>query len=207
MTTLDSFITRSRALPVPIATSQEIRDRGSTFVGTIFRCSTVEQARVCIQHLRNVIHGNKPASHEIAAWRCMAEDDGEQWAGERVLKVMKAEAVIDAVLVVSRWYGGTMLGPVRFTHIETCATEVCHAFKQQEELDEAVLMLSALDEELSSLRSQLNALNEGGAASSTPKPPTYPEWTVAELAKAKRLVKARENAIRSVKSLIEEKRQ
>lgn len=123
MTTLDSFITRSRSLPVPIATSQEIRDRGSTFVGTIFRCSTVEQARVCIQHLRNVIHGNKPASHEIAAWRCMAlkqkqsglggpddfevrngsEDDGEQWAGERVLKVMKAEAVIDAVLVVSRW--------------------------------------------------------------------------------------------------------
>ncbi len=100
-----------------------------------------------------------------------------------------------------------MLGPVRFTHIETCATEVCHAFKQQEELDEAVLMLSALDEELSSLRSQLNALNEGGDASSTPKPPTYPDWTIAELAKAKRLVKARENAIKSVKSLIEEKRQ
>ena len=32
-----------------------------------------------------------------------SEDDGERWAGEKVLKVMQREAVMDVVVVVSRW--------------------------------------------------------------------------------------------------------
>lgn len=32
------------------------------------------------------------------------DDDGEKWAGNRVLKVMQSQAVIDAVVIVSRWY-------------------------------------------------------------------------------------------------------
>jgi len=32
-----------------------------------------------------------------------SDDDGEQWAGPRVSKVMQAHAIIDAVVVVSRW--------------------------------------------------------------------------------------------------------
>lgn len=32
-----------------------------------------------------------------------SEDDGENWAGGRVLKVMKEEGVIDAVVIASRW--------------------------------------------------------------------------------------------------------
>lgn len=43
------------------------------------------------------------------------EDDGESWAGSKILKVMKDQAAIDAVVIVSRWYGGVMLGPARFT--------------------------------------------------------------------------------------------
>jgi len=31
------------------------------------------------------------------------DDDGETWAGNRVLKVMEDFAVIDAVVIVSRW--------------------------------------------------------------------------------------------------------
>jgi len=30
-------------------------------------------------------------------------DDGESWAGGKVLKVMQSMAVIDAVVIVSRW--------------------------------------------------------------------------------------------------------
>jgi hypothetical protein len=30
---------------------------------------------------------------------------------------------VEGVIVVARWYGGVMLGPVRFTHMENCATE------------------------------------------------------------------------------------
>lgn len=32
-----------------------------------------------------------------------SEDDGEQWAGDRILRVMKEEAILDAVVIVSRW--------------------------------------------------------------------------------------------------------
>ena len=31
------------------------------------------------------------------------DDDGEKWAGDKVLKVMQDLAVIDAVVIVSRW--------------------------------------------------------------------------------------------------------
>lgn len=123
MSNLDSFVTSSRPAPKSLATSQEIRDRGSTFVGNVFSAASPEEARRAVRHLKHVTHGNRPASHEIAAWRCMVlkagktglggpddfevvsgyDDDEEQYAGGRVMKVMQAEGVIDAVVVVSRW--------------------------------------------------------------------------------------------------------
>ena len=121
--TLDAFVHTSKPPPTPAATSQEIRDRGSTFVGTLFPARSPDDARRAINHLKHVAHGARRATHEIAAWRCMvlkpgksglggpddfevvsgAEDDGEKYAGGRVLRVMQAEGVIDAVVVVSRW--------------------------------------------------------------------------------------------------------
>ncbi|KAK0460944.1 uncharacterized protein EV420DRAFT_167527 [Desarmillaria tabescens] len=222
---LDAFVKHSKPQPEPVATSQEIRDRGSTFVANIFKCTTEEEVRSCIKHLRRVTHGAKPASHEISAWRCMvlkkehtglmgpddfevksgSEDDGEKWAGEKVLKAMVSEAVMDAVVVVSRWYGGTLLGPARFAHIETCALEVCRTFQQKEELDECISTLSSLDDTLAQLRAELDSLSPDSDASKV-KAPVYPVWTVSDLAKAKRLVKARENAIKSVTTFIEQRR-
>lgn len=107
-----------------MCTSQEVRDRGSTFVANIFRATSVEEARKAVAHLRNVIHGSNRASHEMYAWRCMvlksgktglggpddfqvesgSEDDGEKYGGGKILRVMQSEGIIDAVLVVSRWY-------------------------------------------------------------------------------------------------------
>lgn len=31
------------------------------------------------------------------------QDDGEQWGGSKILKVLQAQSVIDAVVIVSRW--------------------------------------------------------------------------------------------------------
>lgn len=121
--TLHSFVSSSRPLPRSLAVSQDIRDRGSSFVAYIFRAISPDAARTCINHLRHVDHHSRPATHEIAAWRCMVlkpgstglcgpddfelkhgyDDDGEKWAGNRVLKVMEDFAVIDAVVIVSRW--------------------------------------------------------------------------------------------------------
>ncbi|KZT51593.1 hypothetical protein CALCODRAFT_419606, partial [Calocera cornea HHB12733] len=81
-----------------------------------------------------------------------SKDDGEQWGGKRILGIMEKEGVSDALVVVSRWYGGVLLGPVRFTHIEDCAREVCQFFKSYEEVEELIARLTALDDELAALR-------------------------------------------------------
>lgn len=124
MSTLDSFVRSSKPPPETVSTSQEIRDRGSIFIANTFRATSEAEARRSVAHLRNVVHGQKRASHEMCAWRCMVlkpertglageddfevrqgnEDDGEKWGSMRILKVMQAEGVIDAVVVVSRWY-------------------------------------------------------------------------------------------------------
>jgi hypothetical protein len=51
---------------------------------------------------------------------------------------MQQEGIIDAAVIVSRWHGGTMLGPAQFARIETYAQEVCRAFKRKEELKDSI---------------------------------------------------------------------
>ncbi|KAJ3575057.1 hypothetical protein NP233_g1358 [Leucocoprinus birnbaumii] len=259
LNTLDSFITNSKPLdtPTPIATSAEIRDRGSTFIANIFIATSAEEALSHTKYVKHVLHANRKATHEIAAWRCMgvkpgcsglggpeefhvvsgSTDDGERWAGDRTLKVMQNLAVIDAVVVVSRWYGGTMLGPSRFNHIETCSAEVCRAFKRSEELRESITTLRTLDVLLEGLREELKALQQQQQANSKPSTAIVgdsesqlrssphgkgftpekgnsrqdsgsaqlqaekkkPDYSSVDLAKARRLIKARESAIKWVK--------
>ncbi len=123
MSNLHSFLQSSKPQPTPVCTSQEIRDRGSIFVANIFRASSEEEARKAVTHLRNVIHGQWPASHEMSAWRCMVlkpgktglggpddfqlkygnDDDGEKYGSGKIAKVMQTEGILDAVVVVSRW--------------------------------------------------------------------------------------------------------
>ncbi|TDL27864.1 ribosomal protein S5 domain 2-like protein [Rickenella mellea] len=225
MSNLDNFLKVPKPLPKALATSQEIRDRGSIFVGAAYRASTPIEARNCIKHHDHVVHVSKRATHEIAAWRCMVlkhgkdglggpedfelqvgcDDDGENWGGGKVLKTMQSEGVIDAVVIVSRWYGGTMLGPARFTHIETCAREACRTFKLVEDVEACVEELKEMDDTLTSLRGQLASLSEPSenTPSSTSKTHDYSSLLdPPDLAKAQRLVNARRNAIKSINALM-----
>ncbi|KAI0258849.1 ribosomal protein S5 domain 2-like protein [Gloeopeniophorella convolvens] len=221
MSNLDAFVTHALPLPEPLATSAEIEDRQSTFVAYIFRASTAQQARAAHTHVRKVLHAKRPASHEIMAWRCMvlkegrtglggdgdfkieegSEDDNEQWAGGHVLKVMRSEAAMDAVVVVSRWYGGIMLGPVRFTHIQDCTREVCQAFRVEDEMQDCISTLTSLDDILASLQP---GPSQPGRSGKRDKKDYKALQESLDVAKAKRLISAREKAINSVKALIGE---
>jgi putative IMPACT (imprinted ancient) family translation regulator len=50
----------------------------------------------------------------------LKNDDGESGAGAIILKMLNRENMIDHIIVVTRWYGGTHLGNDRFRHIKTC---------------------------------------------------------------------------------------
>ena len=114
-------------------------------------------------------------------------------------------------------FGGTLLGPVRFTHIETCTREVCRTFKLVEDVESAIEELKELDEKLARLRSELAEVQshsekpeETSTPISTPRePPDYRAMLLSpspDLARAKRLIAARQSAIRSVKRILSEAR-
>lgn len=77
------------------------------------------------------------ADHRIVAWRRKSsqrtlsakvtyttgsDDDGEKYAGKRLERVL-IDLDVQGTVVVARWYGGVLLGPVRFTHMEMVARE------------------------------------------------------------------------------------
>ena len=87
------------------------------------------------------------ATHRIAAWRKPSnqqalnsqllieaghDDDGEKYGGKTLEKVMISTNAQGAV-VVARWYGGIMLGPVRFDHMEKCAREAISSWIQDKD--------------------------------------------------------------------------
>ncbi|SNX87093.1 uncharacterized protein MEPE_05803 [Melanopsichium pennsylvanicum] len=88
------------------------------------------------------------------------EDDGERWGGDRVLKVVKEEGASDVLVVVSRWYGGELLGPVRFDHIENAAREALKVHVQQEEVDEFRQRIQHLDRRIGKFKARLQANGE-----------------------------------------------
>ena len=110
-----------------------------------------------------------------------------------------------------------MLGPARFDHIETCAREVCRTFRLKDDMATCVATLTSLDDILASLRAELTSINATKLASeATPttsvatKKPTSNSYAALEesldIAKAKRLITARENSIQSVKQALKKAR-
>jgi hypothetical protein len=108
-----------------------------------------------------------------------------------------------------------MLGPVRFTHIQDCAREVCKVFRVEDEMQDCISMLQSLDDILADLRSELASAK--GASSpqdrdSKSEARSHPAKDYSALrksldvAKARRQISAREKSIESVKNLINEKR-
>ena len=131
-----------------------------------------------------------------------------------------------ASLLFTHRYGGTLLGPARFSHIETCATEVCRAYKKSEELQDYITTLRTLDDLLFAHREQLASLtittmteNDASSTSISPTPSDEPssppstqqreakkaEYKNLDVTKAKRLIQARENSIKAVKAMIAKK--
>ena len=87
------------------------------------------------------------ATHNIWAIKCGNEvaydDDGEHMAGFKLLEVLRNHNINNILVVVTRWYGGTHLGPQRFKYITDAAMQSLeHAgiIKPQEEGNPAMLL-------------------------------------------------------------------
>jgi uncharacterized YigZ family protein len=94
----------------------EVEDRGSRFLCTLRRVADEDAARDLVATLRRE---HWDARHHCSAFVIGADgalqrssDDGEPagTAGAPMLEVLRGAGVSDVAVVVSRWFGGTLLG-------------------------------------------------------------------------------------------------
>ncbi|KAJ4462201.1 putative ribosomal protein S5 domain 2-type protein [Paratrimastix pyriformis] len=117
--------------PVPVPEEPEIEiihgppfvDRKSKFVAHLARVKTlaeVEQMRAILLRDKRIAQ----ATHNVLAYRLSApllearDDDGEGGAGDTMLYLLQKMNVMDVAVLVTRWFGGILLGPDRFRHFQ-----------------------------------------------------------------------------------------
>ncbi|KAF2852071.1 UPF0029-domain-containing protein [Plenodomus tracheiphilus IPT5] len=107
-------------------------EKKSTFIARVAPVSSPVQAKQYVAHLLATDKKAARATHNMTAWRIKGpndtsyqdcDDDGETAAGSRMLHLMQLMDVWDVMVVVTRWYGGILLGPDRFRIINTAARE------------------------------------------------------------------------------------
>lgn len=124
--------------PSTIHISPPLTDRSSTFIGAFSPTAPLSS----LQSLPRFA----TATHKIAAWRIPStqttisgspkldagfDDDGERYGGKTLLKLLEEEGV-RGVCMVARWFGGVMLGPVRFEHLRRCARGAVGVWRMKE---------------------------------------------------------------------------
>lgn len=80
------------------------------------------------------------ATHSMYAYRIETDtyidenrnDDGENGAGDVLLNVLKYFEAINVLIVVTRWFGGTLLGPKRFSIISDTSKTLLYKIPRKE---------------------------------------------------------------------------
>lgn len=116
----------------PWISSELIIEKKSVFVARVAQVNSPVQAQQYLRHLLATDKKVRNATHNINAWRIHGDggatyqdcdDDGEDAAGGRLLHLMQLMDVWDVMVIVTRWYGGVLLGPDRFRLINSAARD------------------------------------------------------------------------------------
>ena len=121
-------ITTYRTLKSPI--QAEIKDKGSRFLAFVYPVQTAEQVKKHVDDLRQEHH---KARHWCYAYRLgvdgnqfRANDDGEPSgsAGRPILGQIDSFELTDVLVVVVRYFGGTLLGVPGLIHAYKTSTQM-----------------------------------------------------------------------------------
>ena len=104
-----------RTLAAGVEATGEFEDRRSRFIAQVCHVSSEREAEAFIQTVRARHHD---ARHNVFAWalsdgRERVSDDGEpsRTAGMPTLEILQGQNLKDVCCVVTRYFGGTLLGP------------------------------------------------------------------------------------------------
>jgi len=125
-----------------IISGDPVNERKSKFQAHLAEVHSIEEVELVVEELMK----NKKirnATHNMYAYRLdlpgkpMAEgreDDGENGGGDKILYILQVQSVANLVIVVTRWFGGVLLGPERFKLIQNVATSVLSSYLKQKEI-------------------------------------------------------------------------
>ncbi|GAA5820884.1 hypothetical protein JCM11251_001862 [Rhodosporidiobolus azoricus] len=195
--------------PSPLVHSDPLTDRSSTFIAHAAPCTSSSSAASFQTYVRNLRTASHPVecSHEILGWRVVApkvgksgleseedwtvrdggDDDGEKDGASTVRDVLRREGQVDVMVVVSRLYGGQMLGPARFTHIRTVTAQALARLSTALALPSLLSQLASLDNEI--------ALLSNKEPTEVEREKTRVLYAGLDVGKAERLVSAREKRV------------
>jgi hypothetical protein len=113
--------------------SQKITSRASTFIGHAAPVSSAAQRANLIKQLMTEKPELETATHNAWAIRTSygnsplkqeaSFDDGEGGCGKFMLELMREADITNMVVVLTRWYGGVMLGPDRWRIMRECIND------------------------------------------------------------------------------------
>ncbi|KAK4099410.1 hypothetical protein N658DRAFT_429839 [Parathielavia hyrcaniae] len=120
------------------AVSEPITLKDSTFIARATPISNPSQRRLLLQSLLDSVPGLQSAAHNAWAYRLRyppdapstsfvredSSDDGEAGAGDLILGLMRQSGAVDTLVVLTRWFGGTLLGPDRWRLMRRCVASV-----------------------------------------------------------------------------------
>jgi len=119
-----------------IITGPPMTDRKSTFQAHFARVYSVRDTQMVLAALYQHTKIQR-AAHNMWAYvlvdgvsgivRRENDDDGEDQAGSRLTHLLHLMGVKNMMVVVSRWFGGILLGADRFKHINNVAREIIEA--------------------------------------------------------------------------------
>ncbi|OAA67953.1 Impact family [Niveomyces insectorum RCEF 264] len=117
--------------------SQTLVLKDSTFVARATTLNDPAQRATLVRNLLDAHPNLRTASHNAWAYRVRSRssgghdnpvvrqdsfDDGETGCGDLLLRVMRELGAVDTLVVLTRWFGGTMLGPDRWRLMRNCVT-------------------------------------------------------------------------------------
>jgi hypothetical protein len=118
-----------------------IVDRRSRFVAHMARVHSLAEVRQVVMYLRSIKSIGCAAHPAIYAYRFTdvngvlqqdTDDDGESGASIKMAFLMDQLNVDGYVVVVTRWWGGILLGPDRFKHIMEVTKNILLTIPQRE---------------------------------------------------------------------------
>ncbi|KAG5959582.1 hypothetical protein E4U58_004937 [Claviceps cyperi] len=117
--------------------SQKLSCKGSTFIAHAADLASPSLRTSLMKGLMSDKPDLETATHNVWALRCSygnsslvqesSSDDGETGAGNFLLGIMREAHITNTLVILTRWYGGVMLGPDRWRLMRECVNDALSA--------------------------------------------------------------------------------